>query len=101
VVDRASSRGTWGFHDLRRANATGLVSSGVDIRTAQSRLGHADVRMTLEIYARATNEADRAAAEAIGGCSTRSASSTRTSRTWRGMGAGSRRTAGSRGIAAG
>ena len=56
----------FGFHDLRRANATGLVSSGVDIRTAQSRLGHADVRMTLEIYARATNEADRAAAEAIG-----------------------------------
>jgi integrase len=56
----------FGFHDLRRANATGLVSSGVDIRTAQSRLGHADVRMTLEIYARATNEADRAAADAIG-----------------------------------
>jgi len=55
-----------GFHDLRRANATGLVSSGVDIRTAQSRLGHADVRMTLEVYARATTEADRAAAEAIG-----------------------------------
>lgn len=55
-----------GFHDLRQANATGLVSSGVDIRTAQNRLGHADVRMTLEIYARATNEADRAAAEAIG-----------------------------------
>jgi hypothetical protein len=43
-----------------------LVSGGVDIHTAQSRLGHADVRMTLEIYARATNEADRAAAEAIG-----------------------------------
>ena len=56
----------FGFHDLRRANATGLVSSGVDIRTARSRLGHADVRMTLEIYAKATNEADRAAAEAIG-----------------------------------
>jgi hypothetical protein len=56
----------FGFHDLRRANATGLVSSGVDIRTAQSRLGHADVRMTLEVYARATTEADRAAAEAIG-----------------------------------
>ena len=42
------------------------MSSGVDIRTAQSRLGHADVRMTREIYARATTEADRAAAEAIG-----------------------------------
>ena len=29
-------------------------------RTAQARLGHADVRMTLEIYAKATSEADRA-----------------------------------------
>jgi integrase len=57
---------SFGFHDLRRANATGLVSSGVDVRTAQNRLGHAGVRMTLEIYAKATSEADRAAAEAIG-----------------------------------
>jgi integrase len=56
----------YGFHDLRRANATGLVTDGVDIRTAQARLGHADVRLTLEIYAQATSEADRAAAERIG-----------------------------------
>jgi len=91
----------FGFHDLRRANATGLVSSGVDIRTAQSRLGHADVRMTLEIYARATNEATGPRPRRSGGCSTRSGSSARTSHTWRGMDAGSKRTAGSRGIAAG
>jgi len=56
----------FGFHDLRRANATGLVAGGVDVRTAQARLGHSDVRLTLEIYAQATNEADRAAAEIIG-----------------------------------
>jgi len=56
----------YGFHDLRRANATGLVADGVDVRTAQARLGHADVRLTLEIYAQATTEADRAAAEKIG-----------------------------------
>lgn len=56
----------FGFHDLRRANATGLVAGGVDVRTAQARLGHSDVRLTLEIYAQATNEADRAAAETIG-----------------------------------
>jgi hypothetical protein len=30
------------FHDLRRANATGLVAEGVDVKTAQSRLGHSD-----------------------------------------------------------
>ncbi|HLJ07113.1 MAG TPA: site-specific integrase, partial [Acidimicrobiia bacterium] len=28
------------FHDLRRANATGLVAEGVDVKTAQARLGH-------------------------------------------------------------
>jgi integrase len=56
----------FGFHDLRRANATGLVAEGVDVRTAQTRLGHSDVRLTLEVYARATTEADRAAAETVG-----------------------------------
>ena len=37
------------FHDLRRANATGLVAEGVDVKTAQSRLGHSDPRLTLAI----------------------------------------------------
>jgi integrase len=54
------------FHDLRRANATGLVLEGVDIKTAQARLGHTDPRLTLAIYAQATTEADRAAAERLG-----------------------------------
>ncbi len=55
-----------GFHDLRRANATALVAAGVDIKTAQARLGHSDPRLTLTIYARAVPEADRAAAELLG-----------------------------------
>ncbi len=50
------------FHDLRRANATALVREGVDLKTAQTRLGHSDVRLTLEVYAQATTEADRSAA---------------------------------------
>jgi integrase len=50
------------FHDLRRANATALVQAGVDIKTAQARLGHSDPRLTLGVYAQATSEADRAAA---------------------------------------
>lgn len=54
------------FHDLRRANATGLVLEGIDLKTAQSRLGHTDPRLTLGIYAQATTEADRAAAERLG-----------------------------------
>ena len=66
AVKRAGLPKGFGFHDLRRANATGLVADGVDVRTAQARLGHADVRLTLELYAQATTEADRAAAEKIG-----------------------------------
>ena len=37
------------FHDLRRANATGLVAAGVDVKTAQTRLGHSSSRLTLEL----------------------------------------------------
>lgn len=51
-----------GFHDLRRANATALVATGVDVRTAQERMGQADPRTMLAIYAAATTDADRAAA---------------------------------------
>jgi integrase len=54
------------FHDLRRANATGLVLEGIDLKTAQTRLGHTDPRLTLGIYAQASTEADRQAAERLG-----------------------------------
>jgi len=46
--------------------ATALVSSGVDIKTAQVRLGHSSPSVTLGIYARATAQADRQAAEVVG-----------------------------------
>jgi len=55
-----------GFHDLRRLNATTLVVGGIDVKTAQVRLGHADPRMTLAIYASAPAAVDRAAADVIG-----------------------------------
>jgi integrase len=54
------------FHDLRRANATAMVLDGVDVRTAQARLGHSDPRLTLGVYAQATSEGDRAAAKRLG-----------------------------------
>jgi integrase len=54
------------FHDLRRANATALVLDGIDLKTAQTRLGHSDPRLTLAVYAQATSEADRAAADRLG-----------------------------------
>jgi Phage integrase family len=55
-----------GLHDLRRLNATTLVVEGIDVKTAQVRLGHADPRMTLAIYAAAPASVDRAAADVIG-----------------------------------
>ena len=54
------------FHALRSANATEMVAAGVDIKTAQTRLGHSDPRLTLAIYAQASQEADRRAAEQLG-----------------------------------
>ena len=57
---------TAGFHDLRRAAATALVLEGVDMKTAQIRLGHADARMTLGLYAQASSAADIAAADRLG-----------------------------------
>ena len=54
------------FHDLRRANATMLVAEGVDPKTAQRRLGHADIRMTLDVYAQALDSAEREAGERLG-----------------------------------
>ena len=54
-----------GFHDLRRANATVMIAEGVDVKTAQQRLGHSDVRMTLGLYARVMEQADRDASEAL------------------------------------
>lgn len=55
-----------GFHDLRRASGTALIVGGVDVRTVQARLGHADPRTTLNLYTQVVTEADRRAAETVG-----------------------------------
>jgi hypothetical protein len=55
-----------GFHDRRRANATAMVLDKVDVKTAQTRLGHSDPRLTLAIYAQATQEGDEQAADKLG-----------------------------------
>jgi len=57
--------GGLGFHDLRRANATGMVADRVDLKTAQTRLGHSDPRLTLAVYAQATAAGDRDAADRL------------------------------------
>lgn len=54
------------FHDLKHTAGTELVKAGVDVKTAQARLGHASPVTTLKIYAQATPEADREAADRVG-----------------------------------
>jgi integrase len=53
------------FDDLRHTAATALVDEGIDIKTAQTRLGHSE-QVMLRIYAQATAEGDRRAVEAVG-----------------------------------
>ncbi len=53
------------FHDLRRTSATGLVAAGVDVKTAQARLGHSAVRLTLELYAQAVPAEERKASDTL------------------------------------
>jgi len=59
------------YHTLRHTHATTLLLSGVDPRTVQERLGHADVAMTMRIYGHVMPGRDAAAAaafeEAMGG----------------------------------
>ncbi len=61
---KASVEGA-GFHDLRWANATVMIAEGIDVKTAQQRLGHSDVRMTLGLYARVIEGTDRHASDVL------------------------------------
>ena len=54
------------FHDLRHFSVTTLIAAGVDVRTVADRHGHANATMTLNRYAHALPERDRAAAGILG-----------------------------------
>jgi len=43
-------------HDLRHTFATGFFEAGVDIKSAQYYLGHADASMTMNLYTHLTEE---------------------------------------------
>ncbi len=47
-------------HDLRHTFATGLYDAGIDIKSAQYYLGHADIRMTLDLYTHLSEEREKA-----------------------------------------
>lgn len=53
------------FHELRHTQATLLLGSGVDVKTVQARLGHADASITLNWYAHAMPGNDRQAADLL------------------------------------
>lgn len=56
------------FHDLRHTFATMAIGNGVDVRTVASYLGHANVSMTLDIYADVDPEAKKSAVDKIEAC---------------------------------
>lgn len=51
------------FHDLRHTSATLLINQGVHAKTIAARLGHADIRTTMNTYGHALQSADQAAAD--------------------------------------
>lgn len=53
------------LHDLRHGAATQALAAGIDIKTISYLLGHADVAVTLDVYASVTEETMHAAADAI------------------------------------
>jgi len=52
-------------HDLRHTFATALHDAGVDVKAAQYWLGHADIRMTLQIYTHLSEEKQRTSAASV------------------------------------
>ena len=47
-------------HDLRHTYATALYDAGVPVKAAQYFLGHADIRITLELYTHLSKERESA-----------------------------------------
>jgi integrase len=53
------------YHGLRHSAAVLMLSSGIDVRTAASRLGHANVSLTLNVYGHHARSADEKAAQTL------------------------------------
>ena len=53
------------LHSMRHLNASLLISSGVDVKTVQSVLGHSQASTTLDIYAAAFREREARALGAV------------------------------------
>jgi integrase len=63
LMKRAGVTGPSPAHAWRHTAATALIHAGANIKTIQSRLGHASPSTTLSVYAHPTEAADRDAAD--------------------------------------
>ena len=54
------------FHELRHTQASLLIAGGVDVKTVQTRLGHYSAALTLNWYAHANPDNDKAAGDMVG-----------------------------------
>lgn len=53
------------LHDLRHTSATFLINQGVHAKVISERLGHADIRITMDTYGRVLEAADQEAANKL------------------------------------
>ena len=53
------------FHELSHTYATMLYDAGVDVKSAQKFLGHADITTTLRIYTHLSEQKEQAAIDAL------------------------------------
>ena len=66
AVHRAGIKGkTIGWHSFRHSLATNLRAAGVDLKTAQELLRHANSRITLDVYTRAISATKREANDRV------------------------------------
>ena len=54
------------FHDLRHTHASLLIAEGVDYKTVSQRIGHSDIRTTLNLYTHTVVEKEKEAANKMG-----------------------------------
>ncbi|RDY22605.1 site-specific integrase [Romboutsia maritimum] len=53
------------LHDLRHTHATMLILAGTDMKTVSTRLGHKDIKITMNRYSHVLEEMDKKASENI------------------------------------
>lgn len=52
-------------HDLRHSYAVAALRAGIDVKTVQNNLGHSSAAMTLDVYAKYTDDMGQTAAEKL------------------------------------